>query len=146
MPIKKAKKEDIKYLLKIADESSFITLTESHINYYIENDIYSVDLIFDDDNIYGFIIYSIILPEIEIIDIVIKGVCQKSGLGSILLNYLKSQNGIEKIILELHEKNIIAFNFYKKHEFKIIAKRENYYQKPYLGDALMMELLIKKFL
>ncbi len=142
MPIRKAEKEDIKYLLKIANESSFITLNESHIDYYIENDIYSVDLIFDNGNIYGFIIYSIIAPEIEIIDIVIKEISKKSGLGSILLNHLKTQDNIEKIILELHEKNIIAFNFYKKHEFIIVSKRENYYQKPCLGDALIMELLI----
>ena len=48
------------------------------------------------------------------------------------------------IFLDKLELNITAINFYKKHEFREIGKRNNYYKlKIGREDALLMQLPLK---
>lgn len=111
-----------------------------HINYDFKLDIYSKCLVYElDNNIIGFIIYSIIYDRAEIIDILIDNNYRNKGYGDELL-----KNGIEdclnnnckNITLEVKESNESAINLYKKNNFKVIAKRKNYYKNE---DAYLME-------
>ena len=74
----------------------------------------------------------------EIIGIGVKAEQQGSGIGSCLLkNIFKiaKEKSIEKIFLEVDEKNTKAQSFYKKFDFEITNIRKKYYKD---NDALVM--------
>ncbi len=137
MFIREAKKKDIENILLMSLESEFIILNETYLNYYFDNSCYFIDLIFDCDNFSGFIIYSLIDGEVEIIDILIKKEFQNKSMGHLLVENIKKNKSVTKIILEVHEKNIKAIRFYEKNNFIFLYKRENYYTFPVEGDALV---------
>ena len=55
-----------------------------------------------------------------------------------LIEYGKTNN-CENITLEVDEKNIKAYNLYKKLNFKEVAIRKNYYKN---SDGILMELIL----
>lgn len=79
------------------------------------------------------------IEEIEIFSIAIKKDFRKLGLGSKLLERLINENPMCPIYLEVRESNTSAINFYKRHNFNIINRRNNYYTLP-TEDALTMTL------
>lgn len=65
-----------------------------------------------------------------------------SSMISNALVYCKA-NCIDKIILEVNEKNTKAINFYKKKEFITVGKRRNYYElSGTFYDAILMEIKV----
>lgn len=81
-------------------------------------------------NIIGFIILSICIDEIEILNICIDKNHRNKGLGHYLLeNTIKilKENGFNKIFLEVNINNIFAIKLYKKIGFEILSIRKNYY-------------------
>jgi ribosomal protein S18 acetylase RimI-like enzyme len=52
---------------------------------------------------------------------------RKKGLGSIMINYIKSELKEDKIALKVNVNNIFAINFYFKMNFKIISIEKEYY-------------------
>jgi len=74
---------------------------------------------------------------IDIINIVVGPKYRKQNVASQLLEYLISKyKDVEKIMLEVNQKNIPAINLYKKHNFKEIYIRKNYYGE---DDAIIMK-------
>jgi ribosomal protein S18 acetylase RimI-like enzyme len=52
-------------------------------------------------------------------------------------------NSIDKITLEVNEKNTKAINFYKKKNFINIGRRRNYYELSGISyDAILMEIKV----
>lgn len=102
-----------------------------HNNYdFSLNDFSFCKVITEDNNIIGFVIYSVIYERAEIIDIVIEPKKRKKGYGIKLLNkiidIIKEKN-VDNITLEVNQNNIPAINLYKKVGFEICAERKNYY-------------------
>ncbi len=90
------------------------------------------------DKIIGFISFWKVIDEITITNICIETSYRGLGYSNYLLKYIISNYDNYKIFLEVRESNIVAINLYKKHNFKIISKRENYYKNP-KEHALIME-------
>lgn len=111
-----------------------------HKDYTFSLDDFSKCIIIEENNnILGFLIYSIIYERAEIIDIIIDPNYRQKGLGYSLLNYAIDdiiKNNCENITLEVNCINISAINLYKKSGFKIETIRKNYYND---NDGYLMK-------
>ena len=103
---------------------------------YINNPIYKIFLYKKDKCIIGFIISTLIEKELEILAIYVKEEFRNQKIATSLIKYLISNNDINRVLLEVSEKNNAAINLYQKLGFKTICKRLNYYKD---SDALVME-------
>ncbi len=91
----------------------------------------------------GYCIIWTIKNEAEIHRIAIAPEYRKRGIGKQLLKTvlkLLKEERVEKVFLEVSEKNFPAVNLYKSCGFKITGRRENYYGKG--ENALLMETLL----
>ncbi|MFW9936277.1 MAG: GNAT family N-acetyltransferase [Promethearchaeota archaeon] len=79
---------------------------------------------------------------VNIINFVIQKKFQKLGYGSLLLNKtlerIKKIKGVKRIILNVKTTNVSAIDLYKKFNFRIIGKIEQYYRQK--ESAYLMEL------
>ena len=92
------------------------------------------------NEIIGICVFQIILDEAQINFFVINQRFRKRGFGSYLMSYLiKScqKQAINKLLLEVSHKNVIAENFYKKFDFYTVGIRRKYYKDG--SDALLKE-------
>tara|TARA_Y100001978_G_scaffold201235_1_gene219130 strand:+ start:1560 stop:1991 length:432 start_codon:yes stop_codon:yes gene_type:complete len=90
--------------------------------------------------IVGVCVFQIIFCIAELTFISIHPTFKRKGIGKKLLEeILKKCNSfaVEKIILEVSEKNIAALNFYRSFGFKTVGIRKKYYEDG--SNALMQE-------
>lgn len=102
-----------------------LTKNEFYTNPYLKILTYEIN-----NNIVGFILYSLIYDRIEIEQFEVTTKERRKGIGAKLLNYLikKYQDTkIKNITLEVKEDNVVAINLYKKYGFKKVSIREKYY-------------------
>ncbi len=88
----------------------------------------------------GYLFFTQIPPEGEILRIAVKESDRRMGIGSRLLDALVkicAQAGIHRIMLEVRSGNTPAVRFYEKAGFSQDGVREGYYQDP-KDDALLM--------
>ena len=84
---------------------------------------------FENNEIIGFLDFSVIYEKIEINDIYVSEEYRNLGIASKLLEYMiNSIEEIDNITLEVRVDNEIAINLYKKFGFEIIGVRKNYYK------------------
>ncbi|MEN3038883.1 MAG: ribosomal protein S18-alanine N-acetyltransferase [Candidatus Kryptonium sp.] len=79
----------------------------------------------------GYLLYRVIEKEGELLRIAIKPEFQGMGLGKILINALLKklvEDGVNRLYLEVWEKNEPARKFYQKTGFKFLYKRKDYYK------------------
>lgn len=102
---------------------------ELNPNYkYIFNSQYKILILEELEKIIGFIIYTIVEDEIEIIDLVVNKNYRQQGKATLLLNeVLKKESICKKMTLEVRESNFSAIKFYDKHGFKVVNIRKKYY-------------------
>ena len=143
MNIKLANKNDIESIISISKTSAYISLTKENINYYINNEYHKIYILNNNNENCAFIILFIIDNVVDIIDFIVSKKHKRKGFGNALLKYSIKETFAKKITLDLHENNTPALSFYESFGFNIIARRENYYEKPTKGDSLIMELNIK---
>ena len=99
----------------------------------------------EDDEILGFA--GILINEnfAEIMNIVIRKIFRKQGIGQELLEKLieySKDNNFDYIDLEVNEKNLPAIELYKKNNFIENGRRKKYYNNT--DDAVLMKLILKK--
>ena len=106
---------DVAYLNSLSDYKVSFNAFNKVLGYYI------------DDNLVGFLDYSIMYQRIEInyLFVVEKYRCQ--GIASRLLSYVLDNYNYENITLEVRVDNDKAINLYQKYGFKIINIRPKYY-------------------
>lgn len=105
-----------------------------------KNDFQKYFLYKIENNIVGFIVYSLIYDRCELDYIGIIDNYKNKGLASELVNYMINdckKNKCLNITLEVNKKNINAIKLYKKFNFKEVAIRNNYYGN---DDAILMIL------
>lgn len=90
----------------------------------------------------GFIVYRIFLQELEIFKICCKKEQRRKGIAARLLKQAlrNAENKADTVFLEVAENNLEAVSFYKKHGFKEIGIRKNYYGQG--RDALNMKKVL----
>lgn len=81
-----------------------------------------------EDDIIAFITYSFMYDRAEIDYIYVDLKYRKNGIAQALFNEMINNIGNVSISLEVNVNNEAAIEFYKKNGFKIVSKREKYYQ------------------
>ena len=88
----------------------------------------------------GICVCQVILDEAQINYFVVNKKFRKRGFGSYLMSYLikicQKQN-VNKLLLEVSQKNYIAEKFYDRFDFFTVGIRKNYYKDG--SDALLKE-------
>jgi len=95
-------------------------------------------IVYDDGVIKGCLVFEEIYERIELDYIIVDNKYRKCGIGNKLVEYLTEYckyNGISNITLEVNENNKPAINLYEKNCFKLISRRDSYYDG---ADGLLM--------
>lgn len=95
--------------------------------------------VFEEEKVVGFLIYNLLVGEMEIIDVAVSKEYEHQGIGSKLLQHLfdiAKEYNITLISLEVRRDNHIAISFYEKNGFKNTYVRKKYYQDD--CDAIIM--------
>ncbi len=93
----------------------------------------------ENNNIIGYLDYSLIYDRIEIDNIKVEEAYQDKKIGTKLMSYLISiaiENRVDNITLEVRKSNNKAIHLYKKFGFHEVAIRKYYYGDE---DAILME-------
>lgn len=84
-------------------------------------------VIFNNNKILGFVIYSEIYENCEIIDVFVKEKYRKNGYASKMLSEVIEKNKNRSITLEVNSINVPALELYNKLGFEKVAIRKGYY-------------------
>ena len=94
-----------------------------------------------DGRVVGYIIYSDVQGEAELLRIAVDKAYRRRGIGADLMESMLEEltdSGAERISLEVRAHNIAHVKLYKKYGFVDIFVRENYYHNPE-DDALIFQ-------
>ena len=106
---------------------------------FVDNPFSKYFILYDREEIVGFLNFSHMYEKIEIININILDSYQGKGYSKLLMNELikyKEENKIENITLEVNKDNKVAINLYELFGFVQVGVRRGYYQGV---DGILME-------
>lgn len=102
----------------------------------ITKDIYTKILVFEQEEILGFISYSVIYERCELNYIAVLTEKRKQGIASKLMDYMINDvKDLDNITLEVNVNNESAIKLYKKYGFEVASTRDKYYNNV---DAYLM--------
>src|SRR6056300_52654 len=142
--IRPASVDDISAIVEIENKTNQMPWSTAQFISSMEVGHYS-SVMYEENDILGFAIYSPIIPESHLLSIAIDPAHQGRGLGDKLLQQIILQNktiGVKMISLEVRVSNLPAINLYEKRGFHKDAIRSNYYSGSPKEDALLMSLKI----
>ena len=99
---------------------------------------------FDEGKLIGFVSGSHAFEEGELLNIAVEEQYRRRGIAQLLLGTLFQHfagMNVEKVFLEVRERNDPAVGFYKKNGFVQVGLRKNYYRDP-TDNALVMQCVI----
>lgn len=137
-------KNDAPCVAKIEKECFSTPFSEDDILGYIDNPIWHFFVAKLDENTVGYISFTKILDECQIVNVAVSKGARKMGIGSLLIEKLLDfcrQNDICKLFLEVRESNEAAINLYEKFGFAKVGLSKNHYSMP-TENALLMNLEI----
>ena len=135
--IDKLTKEDIPQVVLLEEQFLGETLGSEMLENELENEFMCFLSAKDNKKVLGYIGAYVINGELEILNFVVDGLHQRTGLGTLLFNELLNRYPDAKtVVLEVREQNEKGINFYKKNNFNVISKRKHYYKNG--EDALVM--------
>ena len=88
----------------------------------------------------GICVFHVVLDEVQINYFVINQKFRKKGYGSYFMSYLIAlyeKSDINKVFLEVSQRNVTAEKFYSRFDFFTVGIRRNYYKDG--SDALLKE-------
>lgn len=119
--------------------------THDNIRGLFENLKLTIILDFEEEKLLGFIAFSAIPPEAELLKIGVQRDHRRRSVGKRLIgkmtNTLLEEGVVKKIFLEVRSDNRPAVSFYETLNFRKTGLRKNYYTRP-AADAV---LLIREF-
>ena len=135
--IDKLTKEDIPQVVLLEEQFLGETLGSEMLENELENEFMCFLSAKDSKKVLGYIGAYVINGELEILNFVVDGLHQRTGIGTLLFNELLNRYPDAKtVVLEVREQNEKVINFYKKNNFNVISKRKHYYKNG--DDALVM--------
>jgi ribosomal-protein-alanine N-acetyltransferase len=135
--IDKLTKEDIPQVVLLEEQFLGETLGSEMLENELENEFMCFLSAKDNQKVLGYIGAYVINGELEILNFVVDGLHQRTGIGTLLFNELLNRYPDAKtVVLEVREQNEKGINFYKKNNFNVISKRKHYYKNG--DDALVM--------
>ena len=131
--ISKAEKKDLKEIYDLSvqclpDFMSLASLEQSFENPAVTFMIYKKQ-----EKILGYICFSEVLGEGEILYIAVLPQHRREGIGKLLADTVK----LSPLFLEVRQSNISAIGFYTSLGFSKVSVRKNYYRNP-TEDAVIM--------
>lgn len=133
---------DAPSVAKIEKECFSMPFTERDISEYIENPIWHFLVARSNSGVLGYISFTVILDECQIVNVAVSPEARKMGIGSHLmthfLEYIKDM-GATHVYLEVRESNTPAIKLYEKFGFEVTGISKNHYTKPQ-ENALLMSL------
>jgi ribosomal-protein-alanine N-acetyltransferase len=135
--VDKLTKEDIPQVVLLEEQFLGETLGSEMLENELENEFMCFLSAKDNQKVLGYIGAYVINGELEILNFVVDGLHQRTGIGTLLFNELLNRYPDAKsVVLEVREQNEKGINFYKKNNFNVISKRKHYYKNG--DDALVM--------
>ncbi|MCI5643178.1 MAG: ribosomal protein S18-alanine N-acetyltransferase [Peptoniphilus sp.] len=125
-----ANKNDVDAIYEIEVENFEFPWSKNSIeNAIVKDDLQDIVITEVDGRAIGYISYMVVFDEIHIANVAVKSEFRGQKISLDLFDFLTKMADEKKlkITLEVEEKNKIAFNLYRKYNFKILGKRNNYY-------------------
>ena len=135
-------KKDAPCVAKIEKECFSTPFSEADILSYLESPIWHFLVAKISDEIVGYISFTVIIDECQIVNVATSPDFRKMGVGSKIIGCFldRLQNdGVKSAYLEVRESNLPAINLYKKFGFSEIGVSKNHYSKP-TENAILMKL------
>ena len=88
----------------------------------------------------GFLVARRIAGELEILNLAVRPDARRRGIGYALIQFAFAwgkQLGAKNAYLEVRASNLVALEFYKRHQFQETGRRPRYYSNP-VEDALVL--------
>ncbi len=142
--IEQISKNDASSVAKIEKECFSTPFSEDDILDYIDNPIWHFFVAKIDESIVGYISFTKIIDECQIVNVATSPSARKMGVGKALIERLLSyakENGCTKLFLEVRESNLPAISLYKKFGFLPVGISKNHYTQP-KENAVLMNLEI----
>ena len=139
--IRLAELSDIPTIFLIGQKSLPIHYNQINLYNFIHSTNHLVYLIEQSDQkiIVGMLIISTENNKIHILSIAVLPENRQSGIATQMIKYIKEHFPQKLISLYVQASNIIALNFYFKHQFKIKKYLETYYSHLICNSAFYME-------
>ena len=133
----------VKDLPKINELENQLNLNKTKLNFFnktLSNENFKFIKLVLENQIIGFVQFSLNKSDCDIISIGVLQKLQNMGYGKLLLEYLKSLN-LKNIFVEVSTNNVNAIMFYYSLNFLKIGIRKDYY-KTQRSDAILLKLEI----
>lgn len=140
MTIEKARPEHIKALAALEKECFSDPWPEDMIGRMADK--FAVAL--EGDALMGYIVLSTVLDEGNIDNVAVSPAYRRRGAADALVADVISRSrdmGLAFLMLEVRAGNEPAIALYRKHGFREVGRRKNYYEKP-REDAILMTLVL----
>ena len=140
--VRMATEDDIDRILEIEHDSFSPPWTHAQLlaEIYREDTFFIVAL--DNECVIGYAIMQISVDDGQILSIAVLSTARRRGVADLLMYTLSScakEHNLESIFLEVRKSNASALALYKKHGFKFVRYRKNYYTDPD-EDAMVLAL------
>ena len=142
--VDKITKNDAPRVAQIEKECFSVPFTEDDISSYIESPIWHFLVARNEEGVIGYISFTIILDECQIVNVAVSQGARCRGIGSLLLDHFLSyvkEKGVKSVYLEVRESNSAAIMLYEKFKFSRSGVSKNHYSKP-TENALLMSLML----
>ena len=140
MTIEKARPEHIKALAALEKECFSDPWPEDMIGRMADK--FAVAL--EGDALMGYIVLSTVLDEGNIDNVAVSPAYRRRGVADVLVADAVARSrdmGLAFLMLEVRAGNEPAIALYRKHGFREVGRRKNYYEKP-REDAILMTLVL----
>ena len=113
-------KNDVPCVAQIEKECFSVPFSEDDISSYIESPIWHFLVARDGDCVLGYISFTVILDECQIVNVAVTNSARGRGIGSQIITHFLScikEKGVGSVYLEVRESNTPAIGLYKKFGF-----------------------------
>ena len=145
--VRKMLPSDMASVMSIENEVFVAPYTEEQMLYELnENPVSHLYCAVVDNEVVGFVDFSITFNSAYISQIGVKEAFRRKGIGNLLIGQIikdcESQvDPVEFLTLEVRESNEIAQRFYKKHKFQAVTIKKGYYSNGENAVAMVRSLI-----
>ena len=135
-------KDDISALVEIENEAFSTPFKEKDFLDIYESEISSVLVAKMGGRVVGYVSFTIIIDECQIINFATKNEFKRQGVGKKVMEALLDHGrtcGVTKYFLEVRQSNEGAISLYKKYGFVPVGISKNHFSQP-REDAILMNL------
>ena len=145
--VRKMLPSDMDAVMKIESEVFVSPYTEAQMLYELnENPVSHLYCAVVDNEVVGFVDFSITFNSAYISQIGVKESFRRKGIGNLLIGQIikdceSQEDPVEFLTLEVRESNVAAQTFYKKHKFQAVTVKKAYYSNGENAIAMVRSLI-----